>query len=544
MPWLGLVFLPRYNGPSDFIPILGADLHSERTNRFLYLAVFSGGMTTLAVELSAARLLEAVFGTSNIVWANIIGLILVYLTLGYFIGGRWADRSPRLTTFYRLLTWAAFSAGLIPLVSEPILNTAARAFPGPNELSANAAVILGSFISVLVLFAVPVTLLGCVSPFAIRLALRQVTTAGDVAGRMYAVSTMGSIIGNFTPVLLLIPSIGTARTFLFFSGLLMAVALVGLARAGGRWWAYVWMPLVLAGLAWLTLPGPVKPVKEGNRLLFEEESAYNLIQVVEDGDGWRYLLLNEGQGWHSLYHPERLLTGFTWDYFLIGPLFNPPPFHLDEVRRLAIIGLAGGTIARQYSAVYGPLSIDGVEIDPEIVRAGREFFGMDLPNLNAVVGDGRYFLAHTDRVYDVIAVDAYRLPYIPWHLTTVEFFQQAREHLDGDGVLVVNVGRTESDYRLVEAVIATLRQVFPSTHVITVPDSFNAIVVATVQPSSVDNLSRNLLTVDDPLLKAVGQQAMVNWRPVAASGPVFTDDKAPVEQLTNLIMVHYFLEGE
>jgi spermidine synthase len=516
-------------------------------NRYLYLTVFCAGMTTLAVELSAARLLEAVFGTSNIVWANIIGLILVYLTLGYFIGGRWADRSPHLTTFYRLLIWAAFSAGLIPLVSKPLLSAAARAFPSPDSLSANVAVIGGSFASVLALFALPVTLLGCVSPFAIRLALKDMTTAGDVSGRVYAISTLGSIVGNFTPVLLLIPTVGTARTFLLFSGLLMTVALLGLARAGGRWQVYLWMPLVLLVLAWLALSGPVKPAARGQRLLFEGESAYNLIQVVEDQMGWRYLLLNEGQGWHSLYHPDQLLTGFTWDYFLIGPLFNPPPFQLEQVQRLAIIGLAGGTIARQYSAVYGPLPIDGVEIDPAIVQVGREYFGISeaaLPNLNVIVADGRFFLAHTDRVYDVVAVDAYRLPYIPWHLTTVEFFRQAREHLNEDGVLIVNVGCTESDYRLVQAVVATLRAVFPSTHVFPVPDSFNAIIVATVQPSSIDHLATNLATVDDPLLRQVGERALTNWRAVAADGPVFTDDKAPVEQLTNLIVMRYLLKGE
>jgi spermidine synthase len=515
--------------------------------RYLYLTVFCAGMTTLAVELSAARLLEAVFGTSNVVWANIIGLILVYLTLGYFIGGRWADRSPHLTTFYRLLIWAAFSAGLIPLVSRPLLGAAARAFPSADGLSANVAVIGGSFVSVLLLFALPVTLLGCVSPFAIRLALKDVATAGDVSGRVYAISTLGSIVGNFTPVLFLIPTVGTARTFLLFSGLLMAVALLGLARAGGRWLVYLWMPLVLGVLAWLVLPGPVKPVGQGQRLLFEEESAYNLIQVVEDEVGWRYLLLNEGQGWHSLYHPDQLLTGFTWDYFLIGPLFNPPPFLPEQVQRMAIIGLAGGTIARQYSAVYGPVLIDGVEIDPEIVRAGREYFGIGealLPNLNVVVADGRFFLAQTDKVYDVIAVDAYRLPYIPWHLSTVEFFRQARERLDEDGVLIVNVGRTESDYRLVEALVATLRAVFASTHVFPVPDSFNAIIVATVQPSTIEQLAANLATVEHPLLRQAGERALADWRPVAASGPIFTDDKAPVEQLTNLIVLRYLLAGE
>jgi spermidine synthase len=519
-------------------------LQSNPSPRFLYLAVFSGGMTTLAVELSAARLLESVFGTSNIVWANIIGLILVYLTLGYFIGGRWADRSPHPTTFYRVLIWAAFSAGLIPLISGPILKVAAGAFPDPSGLSADVAILFGSFASVLILFALPVTLLGCISPFAIRLALQRVSTAGDVAGRMYAVSTLGSIVGNFTPVLLFIPAIGTARTFLIFSSLLLVVALIGLARAGGRWWRFLWMPVVLAGLAWLTLPGPIKPAAEGTELLYEKESAYNLIQVVEDEAGWRYLLLNEGQGWHSLYHPDHILTGFTWDYFLAGPLFNPGPFHPDQVRRVAIIGLAGGTIARQYTAAYGPVPIDGVEIDPDIVRVGREYFGMTLPNLNTIVADGRHFLTYTEQTYDVIAVDAYRLPYIPWHLTTVEFFQEARNHLDGDGVLVINVGRTESDYRLVKALLATLGKVFASTHVIPVPNSFNAIVVATVEPSSKENLQENVVSVENPLLKQVGEWVLDNWQPMSADAPVFTDDWAPVEQLTNSMVLHYFLEGE
>ncbi len=521
------------------------------SHRYLYLAVFSAGMTTLAVELSAARLLQRVYGTTNIVWANIIGLILIYLTLGYYIGGRWADRSPRPETFYRLLLWAAFSAGLIPLISDPILDTAARAFPGLDEVSANLGVIVGSFVSVLLLFAVPVTLLGCVSPFAIRLALTRVSQAGDVSGRMYAVSTLGSIVGNFAPVLLLIPTVGTTRTFLVFAGLLMGVALLGLARSGGRWLAYLWMPLVLAALAWLTLAGPIKPVGQGQRLLFETESAYNLIQVTEDDDGWRHLLLNEGQGWHSLYHPEHVLTGYTWDYFLVGPLFNPPPFEPDQVERLAVIGLAAGTIVRQYNAVYGQdVSIDGIEIDPQIVEAGRRYFDMNQLNLNVIVADGRYALVNSQARYDVIALDAYRLPYIPWHLTTVQFFRQVRDHLTDSGVVVLNVGRTASDYRLVEAMVNTLSVVFPSTHVIDVydrernVDTFNTIVVATIQPTSADNLARNLAGVQNPLLAQAGQAALDNLHPMEADRRPFTDDWAPVESVTNAMMLQYFLEGE
>ena len=155
--------------------------HPRLQQRFLYLAVFTGGMTTLAVEFSASRLLGSIFGTSNIVWANIIGLILIYLTLGYFIGGRLADRSPHFTTFYRVITWAAFFSGLVPLIAHPVLSAAASAVQ-----DFDAAVTVGSFISVLILFSVPVTLLGFVSPFSIRLALLTVEDAGRTTGQMYA----------------------------------------------------------------------------------------------------------------------------------------------------------------------------------------------------------------------------------------------------------------------------------------------------------------------------------------------------------------------
>ncbi len=456
--------------------------------RFLYLAVFTGGMTTLAVELSASRLLGSIFGTSNIVWANIIGLILIYLTLGYFIGGRLADRSPHFTTFYRVITWAAFFSGLVPLIAHPILSAAASAVQ-----DFDAAVTVGSFVSVLVLFSVPITLLGFVSPFSIRLALLNVEDAGRTTGQMYAVSTLGSIIGNFTPVLLLIPQVGTARTFLIFAGILMAVGLIGLAlydrRAALR---LLWMPLVLIVLAVVALRGPLRPPPSDMTLIYEKESAYNLVQVVEDEDGYRYLLLNEGQGIHSQWHPTEIYYERTWDFFLAGPYFNAPPYHPAQVERIAIIGLAAGTIAQQYNAVYPGIPMDGIEIDPAIVEAGRRFMGMTMPNLNVIVEDGRFGLNQIGKEYTLIGVDAYRVPYVPWHMTTVEFFKEVRDHLSDDGVLTINVGRTQSDRRLIEAMTRTLLDVFPTVHTMDVPNSYNTILVATRQPTTPDNLRLNL----------------------------------------------------
>ncbi|MBM4424229.1 MAG: spermine synthase [Chloroflexi bacterium] len=506
----------------------------------LVFSVFISGMTTLAVELAASRLLGNVFGTSNLVWANIIGLILLYLTAGYFIGGRWADRSPREATFYQLLCWAAFTVGLIPSASRPILLWAAA-----GVATLNAPVAGGSFIATLLLFVAPITLLGCVSPFAIRLSTQNVNGLGASAGRIYAISTLGSLVGTFLPVLVLIPTLGTARTYLLFAALLLAVALVGLWRADRkRGLMYSWMPVALIALAAFAGRGPIKPPPAGWELKYETESAYNFIQVVERADGTRYLLLNEGQGLHSVYRPTQLATGGTWDYFLAGPFFNAPPFTPSEVVSLGLVGLAAGTIAKQYTAVFGSIPIDGIEIDPAIVRAGRDYFDMNEPNLNVIVEDGRWALAHSEQTYSVIGVDAYRLPYIPPQLTTAEFFTEARAHLAEKGSLVINVGRTPNDRRLIEAMASTLRAVFPSVHVMDVPETFNSILVATVQPTSPENLLANLLALPPdahPLLRQSLERAVENLRPTVYADVVFTDDVAPVEQLTNSIVINFVL---
>lgn len=511
-------------------------------NIFLYIAVFTSGMTTLAVELSASRLLGNVFGTSNIVWANVIGLILLYLTVGYFIGGRWADRSPHQTTFYKILLWGAFLSALIPLVARPVLVTAATAVA-----TAEAALALGSFLSVLILFSIPITLLGCVSPFAIRLAVTDTQNAGKIAGRIYAISTLGSLIGTFLPVLFLIPELGTIRTFLLFSALLYGVSLLGLIKHQGlRGLLWLWMPIIILILTVLALNGPLRQPFEGAKLLYEDESAYNYIQVQQDSAGNRYLYLNEGQGIHSQWSPDTVADGHrTWSFFLTAPYFNDPP--VSTVRSMAIVGLAAGTIARQYTDVYPSIMIDGIEIDPDIIGVGERFFDMTMPNLTTYAQDGRYMLNQLNKQYDLIAIDAYRPPYIPWHLTTVEFFQQVREHLTDNGTVAMNVGRTNTDRRLVDAMTNTLAQVFPSIHAMDVPASFNTILVATVQPSAPENLSANLATLPanahlllrDSLTWGVAQLVSLGQSDV-----LFTDDRAPVETLVDSLVLNFLLSGQ
>lgn len=517
---------------------------TRNQQRMLYVTVFTAGLVTLGIELAASRLLGTVFGTSNVVWANIIGLMLLYLTAGYFLGGRIADRSPHLFVFYRLVSWAAFTAGLIPVLAGPALRMAARAV-----LNVQGALVVGSFGVVLVLFSVPVTMLGTVSPFAIRLAIPDKDSAGRVAGRMYAISTVGSILGTFVPVLILIPLVGTNLTFMIFSGLLLSVSLISLALYDWkRAIRFLWMPVVLVILAIFALPASLRPPPASAEIIYETESAYNFIQVARWGEA-NILWLNEGQGVHSKYYPDYpdyIEMNGTWDYFLVAPFFNEPPIVLDDVGSMAMVGLAAGTIPKQYTQVFGPIPIDGIEIDPKIVEAGREHFAMNEENVNVIIQDGRYAMAVSDNTYDVVGIDAYRLPYVPWNLTTIEFFQSVRDHLSDTGVVAINVGRTVDDRRLIEAFSATLGVVFPSVHVIDVPRTCNSILVATVQPTDPENLLENRAILPDnthPLLLKTLETAYAQIQPTPSGGIIFTDDRAPTEIMTDLILINFVLGG-
>lgn len=515
---------------------------AESRKSYLYFTVFCAGMTSLAIEFGASRLLGNTFGTSNLVWASIIGLILIYLTIGYFIGGYWADRSPKFQTMYGVLAWGGFTAGLVPFIARPVLRLAADAF---DQLQ--VGILFGSFTAVLILLVIPVTLLGTISPFAIRLAIVDSRHAGRISGHIYAISTLGSFIGTFLSVLLLIPLVGTTLTFLIFSLFLTLVALLGLLLTSG--WRYaliwVWMPIVLCILSIFLGRGPIKKTTGE---IYERESAYNYIQVIEL-EGYRYLRLNEGQGIHSIWNSTDLNYGGPWQEFLVAPFFNAPPYQVGQVKNMAIIGLAAGTVARQATAVFGNIPIDGYEIDPAIITIGRKYFDMNMPNLNAFAQDGRVGLEQSNKTYSIIAVDAYRPPYIPPHLTTYEFFEAAREHLSTDGVLVVNVGRSPTDRTLVDQIASTIQAVFPSVYIVDVPDSFNTMIYATRQPTQLSNLKDNLEYLKNQpgtpelLLESV-KVAQENLQPTPPEDVVYTDDRSPIEWVTNRMVLSYVLFGD
>lgn len=494
-------------------------------------------MSTLAVEFTTSRMLQTVYGTSNIVWANVIGLVLLFLTLGYFIGGRLADRYPDQGLFYLLVSAAGFCGVFFLLLTSVILRSAASAMA-----AVNFGAIVSSLIGVLLTLALPVTLLGCISPFAIRLAVEDVHEAGRVSGRVYAVSTLGSLLGTYLPVLLVIPLAGSRLTALIFGLLLLLVGLIGLWRTKAR--GRIIVSIVSLSLIPISIMWTSGGVKDFPGQIYETESAYNYIQVIRQGD-CNYLLLNEGQAYHSYYCDDgRVPRISVWSIMLAAPFFGEVGDELP-VRNMAVVGLAAGTIPKQFTEVFGAIPIDGIELDPEVVEVGREFFALEEPNIQVIIGDGRYELNRLETRYDLITLDAYKVPYIPWHLTTREFFSEVRERLTDEGVLAVNVGRAPRDRRLVEAITATLLEVFPVVHTVDVPGSLNSVLVATVKPTESKNLGINLQQLEGaspPLLLRSMQVASENLVPTVAGDVVFSDQRAPVETIVDSLVIRYLLD--
>jgi spermidine synthase len=492
------------------------------SRRRLGIVVFTAGAGTLATEIAASRLLAPYFGSSTVVWANIIGLILVYLSLGYWLGGKVADRRPEP----RLLGWIVLGAALfiavLPFISRPVLDVAVR---GLDAVSVGAVV--GSFFAALALFAVPVTLLGAVSPFAIRLALDEVGEAGTVAGRLYALSTVGSIVGTFASALVLIPLVGTQRTMLISSALLVLSAALVL---GLRW------QLLTIGVAALLFI-PAGTIKASSGLIYETESAYQYIQVLQKPNGSRVLKLNEGVAVHSVWYPHSVLTGGEWDMFLVVP-----PLLGRPAEDMLIIGNAGGTTARAYGKLYPGVQIDGVEIDPKVTEVGRRYFGLeDNPNLHVVTADGRPYLAGTDERFDLILVDAYRQPYIPFYLATREFFRLARDHLTRGGVLAINVAAVPGDDQLGDALGTTMLAEFPAVWRWQ-PLRFNELLLAVNGPTTESTLRRRVGEVPIAARRLI-PLFRSGIEPVSAHGEPLTDDRAPVEWLTDSMIVDFIAHG-
>ena len=493
----------------------------------LGLIVFVVGTSILGAEIAAARLLAPYFGASTIVWANTIGIVLVALSVGYWYGGRLADRNPTREGLYRIVLLSGLLLAAVPFVADPFLGVAVQAL---DSISAGAFV--GSLLGVTVLVATPVLVSGAVAPYALRLAVADVAQAGTVSGRLYAISTVGSLLGTFTSALLFIPLIGTRRTFILFGLALVLIAVWGLAKR-----TLLLAPALLAVL--LALPvGTVKgETDSGERVIFEADTEYQYARVVESFDGTRKLELNEGQAVHSVRRPDSYLTDNIWDEYMIVPFAaqDRPP------GRVAILGNAAGTTARAYGHYFPQTAVDGVEIDGELTEIGRRFFDMEGPHLTTHTADARPFLRRTKQRYDAIFVDAYRQPYIPFYLATREFFELARDRLRPGGVVVVNAGHPEGSTKLEKVLSATMAEVFPT--VLRDPsEDVNTLLLGTEGSASAQRLRANAPTLPRDL-QPLAYEAAARVGPRLRGGRVYTDDIAPVEWLIDTSIVE-FAAGE
>jgi len=483
---------------------------------FLYVLVFVVGAASLGSEIAAARLMAPFFGASTIIWANTIGVVLVALSIGYYLGGRLADRVPELRSLCLVVLTAAVLLAIVPLIAQPFLDLAVDAL---DEVAAGA--FIGSLLAVLLLIAIPVVLLGTVAPWAMRLAVDDVEHAGTIAGRLYAISTVGSLTGTMVAALVLIPFAGTQRTFLTFALALALVATVGLG------WRFAIAPIVLAGA--IALPAGTVKATDGGKLLYEGESEEQYIRVIEQDDGDRILELNEGQAVHSILPRRGYLTADYWDSFLVMPFLT----RQDPPERIAILGNAAGTIARQYGHFWPETEVDGVEIDAELSDVGYRYFDMGSnPRLTIHDDDARPWLRRAESDYDLIVVDAYRQPYIPFYLTTREFFELIADRLSPDGVVVVNVGHPEGDEEFERSLGRTMASVL--TSVLRDPvEQTNTLLVGSKAPLAAQRLA---ITAQDVLrgdLRDLGEIDAARLEPILSGGSVFTDDRAAVEWLVD-----------
>ncbi|HLA80529.1 MAG TPA: fused MFS/spermidine synthase [Thermoleophilia bacterium] len=476
----------------------------------------------MATEMSASRLLAPYYGSSTMIWANIIGLILIALSIGYVLGGRLADRYPSPRVLGAVVLAGAVLIAIIPFVERPFLDVTIR---GIDSVSTGA--VIGSFFASVVLFVPAVLLLGMVTPFAIRLGMRDVDKAGSTAGHVFALSTAGSLLGTFLPALVTIPLIGTQRTLLGTAALIAAAAALLL---GARWLVAA---VVLAGLIAIP-PGAVKAT---SGLLYEKESRYQFVQVVQRGDQ-RRLYLNEGYAIHSVWRAETVLTGGEWDMFLaVPPLLGRP------AEKIAILGNAGGTTARSFGVYYPDADIDGVEIDPVVSDAAARYFGLaDNPRLKVVTADARPFLQASAERYDLIFIDAYRQPYVPFYLATADFFKLCRDRLAPDGILALNISTVPGDDRLSRSIAGTLATQFPL--VMKWPAlRFNQLVVGFADSQEMSTLAQRSRTASAdilPLTDLLTQQ----WTKVSPMKDYWTDDRAPVEWITDRMIVSYGTSGK
>lgn len=481
------------------------------------------GACGMALEVSAARLFAPHYGTSTLVWSSVIGVVLLALSVGYYVGGRLAEQRTDMQLLQRIILGAGLFTLCIPLLSGPLLDL--LRLPGTSRASL-LNLSGGSLTATILLFGFPTFLLGMISPYIVSMLTKTYGHVGNVSGQLLAVSTLGGLLGTFLPNLLLIPLIGTTWTILSIGIALTLLGVPGIPRNK--------LPATLI-LAALCIAAGTQISIHPPMVLAARDSAYQHIRIIEPTPGVRYMQFDSGFGIQSVYDTTIDLKTDTdaplsyYDYAAsVLASIHPTP---NRPYKVLCIGLAGGTLPRTLHAWYGSdAEITAVEIDPVATALAKQYMGLSDTPLRIVHGDGRTIATHDTEQYDYIYVDAYQNELqIPWQLTTKEFWEVLQKRLAPGGVVGMNIaalGQTHSE--LVESLARTQHAAFPFVYKAALEERRNA--------SNVLLASNQALRIEPhsalpPRGAYASEQLALKLTPVApdATKPILTDDKAPIE---------------
>lgn len=501
---------------------------------FLYITEFFAGMSVMAVELGASRLLAPYFSSSQIVWTIIIGTIMIAMALGNVYGGRSADKNPNPDRLYARIMVAAIWIAAIPVVGKYIiiLISAVMIFSVNGNFLVWAA-----FAACMVIFVFPLFLLGTVTPSLVKYSVDSLDDNGKTVGNLGAFNTIGSIIGTFMPTFVTIPAWGTAVTFLLFSGILLILSIIYFAAVKTHGIKAI-VGTILFILCCIFGHTSNFAFWEHD-LVYEGESIYNYLQVKED-DEQVILSTNVLFGVQSIYMKNDNLTGLYYDYALAAPLMADA-FGKDHMDML-IIGNGTGTYAKQCSRYFPNTDIEGIEIDEKITSLARKYF--ELPqNMKVVTYDGRAYLNAVDKKYDVIMVDAYQDITIPFQMSSIEFFTMVAEHLTEDGVMVVNMNmRGTKEGNINQYLSDTIARVFSSVYVVDVAGSTNRELFA-AKSDCIRNFEENRQHIGDSELSGMMRLVSAGISEYEAGSYLLTDDRAGVE-LLGMQVIDTLIEDE
>lgn len=499
---------------------------------YLYMTEFFSGVSVMAVELGASRLLAPYFSSSQIVWTIIIGTIMIAMALGNLYGGKSADKNPDPALLYKRIIISAIWIALIPVLGKYIILgvSALLVF----TVSTNF-LIIAAFASCMIVFVYPLFLLGTVTPSLVKYTVDSLDDSGSTVGTLGACNTIGSILGTFLPTFVTIPAVGTAVTFLIFSGILLAIG-VAYFISEGKGKKGVSAALIVFVLCSFFGHESSFAFWESD-LTFEGESVYNYLQVKED-DRMTVLSTNVLFGVQSVKMKDDGLTGLYYDYALAAPVMANA-----ESPAILVLGNGTGTYATQCSRYFPGADISGVEIDAKITALAEKYF--DLSNKVRVAEyDGRAYLAVDKDKYDVILVDAYQDITIPFQMSSVEFFTMVREHLKDNGIMVVNMNmHSDGDGSINQYLADTISAVFPSVYTADVPYTTNRELFACASGDAAVRLNSGVSAVEDSDLRWMMGNVSDRLVKYESSGKLLTDDKAPVE-LLGMSMIDSLIEEE